>query len=126
MSTMVCFRAAGTTYALPLYAARAVRTAHDLVALPDPAPDGVGIIPGDPPHTVISPLRAEAGHILVVETGDRAFGLLVDAVTGLERFDESQIKRAPEGQGRPLVAGTLEVDGRLVFVTDPDALGGRL
>ena len=123
---MVCFQAAGTSYCLPLDATRAVRKADELVALPDPARDVVGIIPGDPPLTVISPLRARAGHILVLDTGDREFGLLVDVVTGLERFDAHDIRIAPEGQGRPLISGTLEVDGRLIFLADPTELAGRL
>ena len=126
MATMVCFEAAGTAYALPLETIRSVRPADDLVSLPDPAHDVVGIIPGDPPLTVISPLGAHAGHIVVVEDGGRAFGLLVDVVTGLERFDEGEIGKAPEGQGRQLVSGTLEVDGRMIFLADPIALSGRL
>lgn len=126
MATMVCFQAAGTSYALPLEATRSVRPADDLVSLPDPAKEVVGIIPGDPPLTVISPLRAHPGHIVVIDSGDRVFGLLVDVVTGLERFDENDIREAPEGQGRPLVSGILEVDGCMIFLADPVALSGRL
>lgn len=126
MTTMVCFQAAGAAYCVPLHATRSVRTADDLVPLPDPAADVVGMIPGDPPLTVISPLRSEGGHILVMEADDKRFGLLVDVVTGLERFDGDDIRPAPEGQDRTLVSGTLEADGRLVFVADPSALAGRL
>ena len=126
MTTMVCFQAAGTAYCLPLQATLSVRAADDLVSLPDPAADVVGIIPGDPPLTVISPLHSQGGHILVIDAGDKTFGLLVDVVTGLERIDDGDIRPAPEGQGRPLVSGTLHTDGHLVFVADPIALAGRL
>ncbi len=130
MLTMVCFQAAGSTYCVPLHATRSVRTTENLVALPDPAADVVGVLPGEPPLTVISPLRSalrtSGGHILVMETDDKSFGLLVDVVTGLERFDDTAMRPAPDGQGRALVSGTLEAGGRLVMVADPGALAGRL
>jgi len=126
MLTMVCFEAAGSSYCVPLQAARSVRTTDDLVTLPDPAADVIGMLPGDPPLTVISPLRSEGKHILVMEADHKSFGLLVDVVTGLERFDDADIRPAPDGQDRTLVSGTLETDGRFVLVADPSALAGRL
>jgi chemotaxis signal transduction protein len=126
MLTMVCFQAAGSTYCVPLQATRSVRTTDDLVVLPDPAADVVGVLPGDPPLTVISPLRSEGKHILVMEADNKSFGLLVDVVTGLERFDDADVRPAPDGQDRTLVSGTLETDGRFVLVADPSALAGRL
>jgi chemotaxis signal transduction protein len=124
--TMVCFEASGTPYCLPLDATLSVRSADDLVSLPDPAADVAGLIPGEPALTVISPLGAERGHIIVIETAGMTFGLLVDEVTGLQRVDVGDIRPAPHGQARPLVSGTLGVDGQLVFVADPIALAGRL
>ena len=126
MTTMVCFLAAGTGYCLPVQATRSVRPADDLISLPDPATGVVGMIPGDPPLTVISPLRSEGGHILVLETAGKTFGLLVEEVTGLERVDQDAIRPTPQGQDRQLVIGTLDIDGRLVLVADPDALAERL
>jgi len=122
MTTMVCFEAAGAAYCLPLDAARSVRTSDGLIALPDPASDVAGVIPGDPPLTVISPLHANGRHIIVVEAGDKRFGLLVDVVTGLELVDDGDIRPAPDGQHRQLVRGTVHTDGRVVFVADPLAL----
>ena len=113
-------------YCVPLHAARSVRTADDLIALPDPAADVVGVLPGDPPLTVISPLRSEGRHILVMNADNKSFGLLVDVVTGLERFDAADVRPPPGGQDRNLVSGTLEADGRLVLEADPDALARRL
>jgi chemotaxis signal transduction protein len=126
VTTMVCFTAARAEYCLPVQAARSVRTADEMISLPDPNPDVAGMLPGDPPLTVISPLHSERGHILVIEAGDKTFGLLVDAVTGLRRIDDADLGPAPEGQGRPLVSGTLYRDGRLVLVADPSALAGQL
>ena len=126
MLTMVCFQAAGSAYCVPLQATRSVRTTDDLVVLPDPAADVVGVLPGDPPLTVISPLRSEGKHILVIEADNKSFGLLVDVVTGLERFDDADVRPAPGGQQRALVSGTLETDGRFLLVADPSALAARL
>jgi chemotaxis signal transduction protein len=126
MTTMVCFTADRAEYCLPIQAARSVRTADEMVSLPHPSPDVAGMLPGDPPLTVISPLHSERGHILVIEAGDKTFGLLVDAVTGLRRIDDADLGPPPEGQGRPLVSGTLYSDGRMVLVADPYALAGQL
>ena len=126
MTTMVCFTAARAEYCLPVYVARSVRTADEMVSLPDPNPEVAGMLPGDPPLTVISPLHSERGHILVIEAGNKTFGLLVDAVTGLRRIDDADLGPAPEGQGRPLISGTLYSDGRMILVADPSALAGQL
>jgi chemotaxis signal transduction protein len=123
---MVFFQAAGVAYCLPVRATRSVRTADGMIALPDPARDVTGIIPGDPPLTVLSPLQAKGTHILVIEAGDKTFGLLVDAVTGLQRISDAHIRPAPHGQDRPLISGTLDTEGQLVLVADPIALAGRL
>jgi chemotaxis signal transduction protein len=126
MTMMVCFQSAGAAYCLPVGAARAVRPAAGLVALPAPASDVVGIMPGDPPLTVFAPLGRGGAQILVVESGERTFGLLVDAVTGLRRIADADIHAAPGGQDRPLVCGTVDSQGELVLLTDPSALAGRL
>ena len=126
MITVVCFRTVGAAYCLPVENTLAVRTAAGLVALPAAAPDVAGIIAGDPPISVVSPLGAGGGQILVLEAGGKPFGLLVDAVTGLRRIDETSIRAAPDGQGRNLVSGTIDVDGELVLLADPAAIGARL
>ena len=126
MTTMVCFTAANAEYCLPVQAARSVRTTDGMISLPNSNPDVAGMIPGDPPLTVISPLHGDRGHILIIQAGDKTFGLLVDAVTGLRRIDDADIGPAPEGQNRPLISGALHTGGRLVLVTDPFALAGQL
>ena len=126
MTTMVCFTAANAEYCLPVQAARGVRPVEGLILLPDPNPDVAGMIPGDPPLTVISPLHGDRGHILLIEAGGKTFGLLVDVVTGLRRIDDADIGPPPDGQKNPLVSGTLHSDGRLILVADPLALAGHL
>jgi chemotaxis signal transduction protein len=126
MTTMVCFTAANADYCLPVQAARSVRTADGMISLPDPNPDVAGMIPGDPPLTVISPLHGDRGHILIVQAGEKTFGLLVDTVTGLRRIDDAEIGPAPEGQNSPLISGTLHTGDRLLLVADPLALAGQL
>ena len=127
MRTMVCFQAAGTRYCLPVEATRAVRPAGGMVVLPDARADVVGLMPGDPPLTVISPLGAgQDGQILVVQTGEVTFGLLVDTVSGLRRVDDAGIRVAPQGQDRVLVSGIVDADDGMMLVADAAALGERL
>jgi chemotaxis signal transduction protein len=127
MTTMVCFDSADASYCLPVAATLGIRPSAGIVALPAPSPDVAGVIPGSPPLTVIAPLaHYGGGYIVVIDTGAKTFGLLVDTVTGLRRVDESTILVAPDGQERPLISGTITADGRLILVTDPDALASRL
>jgi chemotaxis signal transduction protein len=123
---MVYFEAAGARYCLPVQVTRSVRIADEMIALPDPAVDVAGIIPGDPPLTVISPLRSNGTHVLVIEADGKTFGLLVDAVTGLRRIDDADIRPAPQGQDRPLISGTLDTGGSLVLIADPSVLARQL
>jgi chemotaxis signal transduction protein len=126
MTTMVYFESAGTTYCLPVDATRAVRRTAGMIILPAPGPDIAGVLPGEPPMTVISPLGIGGTHVLIVEAGERTFGLLVDSVTGLRRIPDADIFPPPAGQHRPLVCGTIKTGDQLVLVADPDALAGRL
>lgn len=125
-TTMVCFTAAGGAYCLPVDATRAVRRADGLLALPGSGGDVAGVLPGDPPLTVLSSLGAGGGHILVVESGPTVFGLQVDAVTGLRRIADTDIHPAPPGQDRSLISGTVGDAGALLMVTDAKALAARL
>jgi chemotaxis signal transduction protein len=126
MMTMVIFRSAGAAYAIPVQVTRAVRPADGMVALPAPASDVAGIIPGDPPLTVISPLGSGGTHVLVLEADSKTFGLLVDEVTGLIRLADVGVCQAPRGQARPFISGTIDDDGQLVLIADARALAGRL
>jgi chemotaxis signal transduction protein len=123
---MVCFKSAGAAYCLPVETTRAVRTTAGILPLPGAGRDVVGMVPGQPPLTVISVLGSGGNHILVVEIGDTTFGLLVDAVTGLRRIAAADIRPAPKGQHRGFISGTIDTDGQLVLVADPIALAAQL
>jgi chemotaxis signal transduction protein len=123
---MVCFQAAGAAYCLPVEATRGVRPSSGMIVLPAARPDVAGLMPGNPPLTVISPLGAAGGHILVVESGETTFGLLVDRVSGLRRVADADVRVAPRGQDRGLVSGTLDDGDDLILVADADALAERL
>ena len=128
MTKMVCFNAGGVSYAIPVDATLAVRTVAGMVTLPEPLPDVIGVLPGDPPLSVIAPLgtAADANHILVVTTPDLDYGLLVDAVTEIAAFDDRSIQAAPAGQNADLIAGVAERAGAIVLIADPEALAARL
>jgi chemotaxis signal transduction protein len=126
MKTMVTFSAAGATYCLPVEATRAVRSSVGMVALPAPNSNVAGLLPGDPPLTVLSPFGSGGGHILVLQEGETTYGLLVDSVTGLEKIEESDIRPAPQGQQQELVSGSITINGELVLLTDATAAGEGL
>lgn len=126
MTTMVCFESGGTPYCMPVQATRAVRRTFGMMPLPAPGPDIAGVLPGRPPLTVISALGTGGTHVLIVEAGEKTFGLLVDAVTGLRRVADADISPQPPGQDRPLVCGTINTGDQMVLVADPYALAGRL
>jgi chemotaxis signal transduction protein len=123
MKTMVKFSAAGATYCLPVEVTRAVRSSMGMIELPAPNVNVAGLLPGDPPLTVMSPFGAGGGHVLVLQVDDKKYGLLVDSVTGLQKIDEADIRPPPRGQNRELVSGSITIDGQLVLVTDAAATG---
>jgi chemotaxis signal transduction protein len=126
MRTVVEFRARGEAYCVPVEAARAVRSARGMVALPAPGADVAGLLPGDPPLTVMSPFRSEGDHVIVLSVDGLQYGLLVDTVIGLRRVEEADILPAPRGQHRELVSGSVTIEGNLVLVTDPTAMAAGL
>ena len=126
MTTMVCFHSAGAAYCMPVEATHAVRDISGMIALPAGRPEVAGIITGNHPMTVISPLGVGGGSVLVVEASRKSFGLLVDAVTRLRWIDDADIRRAPPDQDRPLISGTVDTDCRLTLITNPSTLGSQL
>jgi chemotaxis signal transduction protein len=126
MTTMVCFHAGDTAYCVSVEAIRGVRTTAGIMALPRARRGVTGMIPGDPPLTVIDPLGRGGAHVLILDTPTKTFGLLVDAVTSLYQVDGTTIGPAPEGQSRKLISGTLERDGQLLLIADAQALAGLL
>jgi chemotaxis signal transduction protein len=93
-----------------------------MVALPAPAQNVAGLLPGDPPLTVLAPYGTYGEHVIVMHVDDQDCGLLVESVTGLRRIDEDDIRPAPRGQETAIVAGSIVIDGEMVLVVDPRAI----
>jgi len=126
MRTIVQFLVGGASYCLPVEDTRAVRSAAGMIALPAPGPNVAGLLPGDPPLTVLSPFGSDGKHIIVMQTADVRYGLLVEGVTGLRRIDEADIRAAPRGQDQELICGSINIDGQLVLLTDPTAVAAGI
>lgn len=136
MRTVVHFLTGGGRYCVPVESTIGVRSAEGLVPLPAPRPGVAGILPADPPLTVLSVLGSAEGaprprgttsdRILVLAAVGSTFGLLVDEVTGLSSIDEAMIGSPPQGQDEALVSGVIEGEHGLEFMADPSALARRL
>jgi chemotaxis signal transduction protein len=122
---MVCFRTAQGRFALPVESTLAVRTSAGLVCLPSARTDIIGLLPGDPPLTVLTTLGAGGDHILVVSANHVRFGLQVLEVLGVRRIADDDVGPPPAGQQADLIVGTLNGD-ELVLVADAEALATRL
>lgn len=127
MTAMVCFKAGENMYAIPVTATLGVRLAAGIVQMPSQRPDIVGVLPGSPLLSVISPLDGGGNHILVITTPEGDYGLLVDQVTEVCDVTDDAIRPAPAGQDRTLILGVAELgDDRRLFLADPVAIGRRM
>jgi chemotaxis signal transduction protein len=123
---MVCFRTAQGQFALPVESTLSVRGIDGLVELPSAGADTVGVLPGDPPLSVLSTLGAGDDHVLVVVCDDVRYGVHVLEVLGVRRIGDDQIGPPPLGQLDGLIAGTISGLGELVLLADAEALAARL
>jgi chemotaxis signal transduction protein len=125
MMTVVSFRSGGRDWAVAIDRVQQVLGARDLLPLPDPKPGVAGLLYRDGQTvTVVSPLDAARGQVLVLEDGGTTVGLLVDEVVGIERVPEDG-GTPPAGQRWPLVAGVLAGPKPLLLL-DVAALTGWL
>ena len=123
---MVCFRTVDGRYALPVESTLSVRKMEGMVNLPLPRPDVIGVLPGNPPLTVLTSLGAGGDHVLIVETPDVQYAIQVLEVLGIRRFDDGQVGPPPDGQADGIICGTLDGAEELTLVVDPRALAARL
>src|SRR5438270_468757 len=98
MRTLVHFLTGDGRYCVPVEATVGVRSAAGLVPLPVPRPGVIGVLPADPPLTVLSVLGSGRDRILVLAAVGSTFGLLVQEVTGLSSGDEAAIGSPPGGR----------------------------
>lgn len=123
MRTIVRFRSATRTYALPVENVAEVRSAGDLTPLPAPRAGVAGVVPrAGGALTVLSALGESGSHVIVIEQDRDAFGLLVDEVTEVTRVEDDVIGPPPAGQGGTAVSGVMHDGDDLVLVLDPIAL----
>ncbi len=125
MTTVVSFRSGGQDWAVALERVQRVLGARGLLPLPDPRPGVAGLLHRDGDTvTVVSPLGAGRGQVLVLDGDGATIGLLVDEVVGIERVAQ-EAAGPPPGQRSPLVAGVLE-GTRPLLLLDVGALTGWL
>ena len=126
MIAMVRFRAAGGSYAVAVRDVRQVRQAAEVSALPSARAGVAGVIrQGGAALPVLSVLGGTAEQVLLLETGGRGYGLLVETVSAVTEVDERQLGPPPDGQDAGLVTGVLNAGPELVLVLDAAALSGR-
>ena len=126
MIAMVQFRAAGARYAIPVRDVLQVRQAAQMSALPAARAGVAGVIrQGGAALPVLSVLDGAGAQVLLLETGGRGYGLLVEAVSAIVEVDERQLGPPPEGQDGGLVTGVLDAGPELLLVLDAASLGAR-
>jgi chemotaxis signal transduction protein len=101
MTTVVSFRSGGRDWAVALDRVEQVLGARGLLPLPDPKPGVDGLLYRDGTTvTVVSPLGAARGQVLVLDGDGTTIGLLVDEVVGIERVQEEAGAPPPASGGR--------------------------
>jgi chemotaxis signal transduction protein len=126
MKTLVYFSAAARRYAVPVEATVAVRSAAALVPLPSATDGVIGMLPEDPPLSVLDVLGSDGRQILVLESRGVRFGLLVEHVAGLRRVDETTIGAGPPGLDRGLITGVINDGAGVIMIADPAGLAVAL
>jgi chemotaxis signal transduction protein len=127
MTTVVRFRAPNGDYAVGVEHVREVRSAADLISLPEPRSGVAGLMRReDNTMSVLSVLAPDGGHVLVLDDGNLTFGLLVEEVVGVHTVNDTDLGPPPSGQDRVVVSGVLNDDGVVVLVLDVTALAAKL
>jgi len=127
VSSVVRFRTATGEYAVAVEHARQVRTTSEMISLPSPRAGVVGLLPdGDDALTVVDVLGSDGEHVLVLEAGGAAFGLLVQEVLGVNAVEDKDLGPAPSGQRSDIVSGIIHRPGGLVLLVDVAALARTL
>ena len=131
----ILFTVAGTTYALPSSQIAHVDLVEEITRVPNAAPfvDGVVFSRGQIIPAVN--MRARFGferapidlrtRFLVVNTGGRSIGLLVDACREFRRIEPSAIHPPADtlgGTSETSIAGIATIDGRMIVILDLAAL----
>jgi chemotaxis signal transduction protein len=125
MTTLVCFRADDAEYGVPIESVREVRSHDSLVELPAARPGVAGLLRCNGEALTVLDAFGGQNHVLLLEHGQRGFGLLVEMVTRVVKVDRA-IGPPPRGQERDYISGVVSTDDGLLFVVDVAALDERL
>jgi len=129
--TLVHFRCSTGVYAVPVEHAREVRLLTACRSLPEARPNVMGVVEGwggqrEETLTVVDTLGGGGEHLLILDRGDQPFGLLVEAVCGIIRVDESALGPPPEGQRSPVISGAARTEAGLLLLVDVNLLEATL
>lgn len=120
------FRTGDVEYAVAVNQTREVRSTDGVTPLPAPRPGVAGILERNGEAlTVLSALGVGTGHILVLESSEGPFGLLVDDVVEVAAIDEDRMAPPPAGQDADVIMGIVGTPGHLTMVVDAEALARR-
>ncbi len=126
MTTVVCFRAAEDEYAVAVEHVREICSHETLRPLAGARPGVAGLLLDQGGLlTVFATLATDGDHVLILERGDRAFGLLVGEVTRVVTVD-GQLGEPPRGREHDYIAGVFSTGGGPLLLIDVDALDERL
>jgi len=129
---LVVFSLAGEEYGVGILDVREIVRIGKITIIPD-SPDFVrgvinirskivGVIDLEKRFTLQREGDQVSKHIVIAETGDGTFGLLVDEVTDVLRLPEEDIKEAPaiitKKIGIDYVKGVGTLDGKLIILLD--------
>lgn len=128
MKSVVRFRTDDGEYAVPVEHAREVLASVGLTPLPAPRRGVAGLLEREGVAiTVLTALGGGREHVLVLDAGNRPFGLLVEEVTGVDPVNEAMVAPPPAGQEDPVISGVLDTGkGGIVLLVDVANLAGRL
>lgn len=117
----------GQRCALDVAHTGAVLVPDGLEPLPAPLPGVAGLLRhGGDLLPVLAPLGRPGTHVLVVESGETRFGLLVATVTGVVHVRDEELADPPRGQALALVRAVAGGAGEGALVLDPDVLARGL
>jgi chemotaxis signal transduction protein len=123
MPVMVRFTTGKGTWLAAVEQVLEVRPADAVRPMPDPLAGVIGIIERDG-HAlpVVQALGTGRRHVLVVQSGETAVGILTDEVSGVSEVAAGSIMPPPGGQQRAFVEATVGEGVDLAFVLDTSEL----
>lgn len=127
MRSFVRFRAGAGMFMAAVESVAEVAGASGLQPLPCSQPHVAGLLDrGGEIITVLSVLESQAPYVVVMESREGTFGLLVSEVLGVVSVEESELGGPPLGQEMDFVTGTLRTEAGPQLLLDANVLWARL